>query len=90
MVYEFTERAIDEIAGKLEDYVVDASDLDAGFIASLIKAYAVKPYRRDVLVDVVVHHGRESIRGCTCGWSKLGQSWAEHVADVYESAAVSS
>lgn len=42
-------------------------------------------YRRDVLVDVVVHHWRESIKGCSCGWSELGRSWAEHVADVYES-----
>lgn len=43
-------------------------------------------YQRDVLVDVVIHHHRESIKGCSCGWSQLGLSWADHVADVYESA----
>lgn len=42
------------------------------------------PYDRAVLVEVVVYHYRESIKGCSCGWSELGKSWAEHVADVYE------
>lgn len=42
------------------------------------------PYDREVLVEVLVYHYRDGIRGCGCGWSKLGASWPEHVADVYE------
>lgn len=42
-------------------------------------------YDRDVLVDVLVYHYRVAPgKGCGCGWSKLGLSWADHVADVYE------
>jgi hypothetical protein len=44
---------------------------------------AVK-YDRDVLVNVIIYHGRTSIKGCHCGWAELGRSHAEHVADVYE------
>lgn len=49
---------------------------------------AAVPYRRDVLTTVLVYHWRESIKGCSCGWSELGRSWAEHVANVYEQSAV--
>ena len=41
-------------------------------------------YSRDVLVDVLVYHQRTSSSGCGCGWSVLGASHAEHIADVYE------
>ena len=44
------------------------------------------PYRRDVLVDVLVHHWPTSTSGCSgCDGMKLGESYPEHVADVYES-----
>lgn len=43
-------------------------------------------YDRTLLVDVLVHHARSDITGCLCGWAKLGASWPEHVADVYEQA----
>ena len=39
---------------------------------------------RTVLVDVLVYHQRLDISGCACGWSVLGASHAEHVADIYE------
>lgn len=42
------------------------------------------PYDRESLVTVLVYHQRKDIRGCCCGWSVLGASHAEHVADVYE------
>lgn len=42
------------------------------------------PYDRDVLVEVIVYHGRTSIERCHCGWAELGRSHAEHVATVYE------
>lgn len=41
-------------------------------------------YDRDVLVHVVTYHGRNGIEGCRCGWSVLGKSHSEHVANVYE------
>lgn len=41
-------------------------------------------YDRAVLVQVLVYHQRKNIEGCWCGWSELGRSHAEHVADVYE------
>lgn len=43
-------------------------------------------YRRDVLVDVLVHHWPTRTNGCECGWAVLGASFPEHVADVYEDA----
>jgi hypothetical protein len=42
------------------------------------------PYDRAVLVEVIVYHGRTSIKGCHCGWAEPGKSHAEHVATVYE------
>lgn len=39
---------------------------------------------RDALVEVITHHHRSRIEGCGCGWSDLGRSHSEHVADVYE------
>jgi hypothetical protein len=41
-------------------------------------------YDRQALVTVLIYHTRDGIKGCRCGWAKLGASWAEHVADVYE------
>jgi hypothetical protein len=41
-------------------------------------------YDRVVLVDVLVYHYRDGIKGCGCGWAELGRSWPEHVATVYE------
>jgi sRNA-binding protein len=43
-------------------------------------------YDRDVLVTVLIHHQRMDIGGCLCGWSVLGASHAEHIADAYEKA----
>jgi hypothetical protein len=42
------------------------------------------PYYRDALVTTLVYHQRTDIKGCGCGWAKLGHSHPEHVADVYE------
>ena len=41
-------------------------------------------YDREMLVTVLVHHWRDGIKGCGCGWDELGKSHPEHVADVYE------
>jgi len=41
-------------------------------------------YDRSVMVETLVYHQRRDIEGCACGWSVLGASHAEHVADVYE------
>ena len=41
-------------------------------------------YDHDLLVMILVFHYRRDISGCGCGWSELGASWPEHVADVYE------
>lgn len=45
-------------------------------------------YLRDVLVEVLVYHQRKNITSCACGWSQLGESHAEHIADVYEQSVV--
>lgn len=47
-------------------------------------------YDRRSLVDTLIYHQRnDRTTGCHCGWGTrpehLGLSWAEHVADVYES-----
>ena len=42
------------------------------------------PYDREVLMEVVIYHHKVRIEGCLCGWSELGKSIGEHVADVYE------
>jgi hypothetical protein len=44
----------------------------------------VMRYSRVTLVDVLIYHQRHDIGGCACGWSVLGASHAEHVADIYE------
>lgn len=36
------------------------------------------------LVTVLVYHQRLDIEQCACGWAELGESYAEHVAQVYE------
>lgn len=41
-------------------------------------------YDRQVMVDVLVYHYRRDGASCGCGWSELGRSHPEHVADVYE------
>jgi hypothetical protein len=41
-------------------------------------------YSRDVLILTLIYHQRADIDHCGCGWSKLGESHAEHVADVFE------
>ena len=41
-------------------------------------------YDHDILVQVLIYHQRLSISHCACGWSVLGASHAEHVAEVYE------
>ena len=42
------------------------------------------PYDRARLVQVLVHHQRHTPAECLCGWSELGASHAEHIADAYE------
>jgi hypothetical protein len=41
-------------------------------------------YNRDTLVRVLIYHYRRDASSCGCGWSRLGASHPEHVADVYE------
>lgn len=41
-------------------------------------------YDREVLTAVLVYHWPTASSGCHCGWSVLGASFPEHVADVYE------
>jgi hypothetical protein len=41
-------------------------------------------YHRETLVTVLIYHQSTNVSGCHCGWSVLGASHAEHVADVYE------
>lgn len=41
-------------------------------------------YDREVLVEVLVYHTRDGIKGCRCGWVEPGRSWPEHVATIYE------
>lgn len=42
------------------------------------------PYDRARLVRVLIDHQRHTPAACLCGWSKLGASHPEHVADMYE------
>lgn len=42
------------------------------------------PFNRAVLVEVLTYHQRVSPSHCACGWSVLGASFADHMADVYE------
>jgi hypothetical protein len=44
-------------------------------------------YDRELLTTVLVHHWQTRMSGCGCGWGRLGASWPEHVADVYEQSA---
>lgn len=44
-------------------------------------------YDRGLLVEAVMYHHKDNIKGCFCGWSELGACHAQHVADVYEKAA---
>lgn len=46
-------------------------------------------YDREVLVNALIYHWATNTSGCGCGWSVLGASHPEHVADVYEQAIVS-
>lgn len=41
---------------------------------------------RDLASAVLVAHQRYNASSCLCGWSELGQSWAEHVASVLDAA----
>lgn len=41
---------------------------------------------REILVRVLIVHARTASSGCHCGWMRLGESYAEHVADEYEDA----
>ena len=43
-------------------------------------------YDREILKQVVIYHHKVDIKGCLCGWSELGKSIGDHVADVYEAA----
>ncbi len=43
-------------------------------------------YHRDLLVLVLTYHQPTKNSGCICGGVALGESWAEHVADVFETA----
>jgi hypothetical protein len=61
--------------------VADSLDRAAG---PWIGATAMTDYDRGVLVQVLVYHQPTNTSGCICGWSVLGASHPEHVADVYE------
>jgi hypothetical protein len=39
---------------------------------------------RAVLVQVLVYHQRLNAGACACGWGQIGESHAEHVAEVFE------
>ena len=41
-------------------------------------------YDSEVLTTVLIYHWPTASSGCHCGWAKLGASFADHVADVYE------
>ncbi len=43
---------------------------------------AAQPITRQRLVAVLVAHQRQTSAACLCGWSVLGASHPEHVADV--------
>lgn len=58
----------------------DAADLAHG----IVRLEARDRYDRKAMVHVVVYHQRHSGGSCMCGFSKLGRSQAEHVADMYE------
>lgn len=44
------------------------------------------PYKRNLLVAVIINHNRINIGNCLCGWNIYDGSHAEHIADVYEEA----
>jgi hypothetical protein len=46
----------------------------------------VTPAERELLVAILVAHQRRDISGCICGWSVLGASHPEHIADMFEAA----
>lgn len=63
--------------------------------AAVLKAYTksdvidprrdmIVPYIREVWITVLTYHQRRTIKGCMCGWARLGESHPDHVADVYE------
>lgn len=42
-------------------------------------------YNRKFLVDTLIYHHRVSNPDrCLCGWSKIGESFADHFANEYE------
>lgn len=41
---------------------------------------------RNLASAVLVAHQRYDASSCLCGWSELGQSWADHVAAVLDAA----
>lgn len=41
-------------------------------------------YDRPALVDVLLHHRPTLTSACQCDGIRLGDSWPEHIADVYE------
>lgn len=44
----------------------------------------IMEYDREILIAILIYHQRKDIGHCACGWSILGASHAEHVANVYE------
>jgi hypothetical protein len=43
-------------------------------------------YIHELLVAVIIAHQRTNSDKCACGWSMLGASHAEHIAEKYEAA----
>ena len=41
-------------------------------------------YHRESLVTILVHHAQTSTSACSCKAMRLGESYPEHIADVYE------
>ncbi|HET9540492.1 MAG TPA: hypothetical protein VFQ46_07825 [Candidatus Limnocylindria bacterium] len=52
-----------------------------------IERLRAKQYDRSALVDTMTFHWPTPTSGCMCGWSDLGLSFPEHLADAYEAAA---
>lgn len=52
----------------------------------MTKGGVMDRYDRERLVEVLVYHWQTRTSGCGCGGMTLGQSYPEHVANMYEQA----
>lgn len=56
------------------------SELEKAIFECVCKCHILA---RQQLVEVLVAHQRHTYAACLCGWSVLGASHSEHVADVF-------